>query len=134
MMSQEEVVGVAHEFLRRLSGAGPDEVAELFEPDVEFEIAGDIGSLPWIGRKRGRQAVVDFVHDTRSLLEPIRCQVLDVVANSRTAVILCDLASRVKRTHRVVETAIALVLTIDDGRISGFRVLEDSFAVSRASR
>jgi uncharacterized protein len=49
-------------------------------------------------------------------------------------VIVGELASRVKSTSKTVETAFAFVLTVSGGEITRFRMLEDSFAVSRAAR
>jgi hypothetical protein len=44
----------------------------MFGPDVDWEIAGNVGALPRIGRKRGRKAAVYFVRDTHDLLQPFR--------------------------------------------------------------
>jgi ketosteroid isomerase-like protein len=49
-------------------------------------------------------------------------------------VILGELATTVKRTHRTIEGSFAIVLTISGGRITRFQMLEDSFAVSQAAR
>jgi hypothetical protein len=43
------------------SGARAAEIAKLFSENLEWEIAGDNGVLPWIGRKPGRAAITDFV-------------------------------------------------------------------------
>jgi ketosteroid isomerase-like protein len=134
-MSIKDTTRFADEFLGRMgSGAAPADIAALFSADLDFEIAGDVGALPWIGKKAGRQAMADFVHDLRDLVEPIRFEVHDIVANDKRAVILGELASRSKRTGKVVETAFAFVLTIAGGEITHFRMLEDSFAVSQAAR
>jgi len=39
-----------------------------------------------------------------------------------------------KSTGKILETAFAFVLTVSGGKITRFRMLEDSFAVSRAAR
>jgi ketosteroid isomerase-like protein len=49
-------------------------------------------------------------------------------------VILGELASKVKHTGRIVETAFSIVLTVSAGKIIRFMMLEDSFAVSQAAR
>ena len=65
-MSQNDSLRLAQEFLGRMgSGAEPAEIAKLFSESVEWEIAGDTGVLPWIGRKSGRAAITDFVNDSR---------------------------------------------------------------------
>jgi len=40
----------------------------------------------------------------------------------------------VTATGKLIETAFALVLTVRDGEIARFQMLEDRFAVSRAGR
>jgi ketosteroid isomerase-like protein len=134
-MSQEQNARIAGALLAAIGAGGAGgEIAGLFSVDVQFEIAGDVGALPWIGQKIGRDAVSDFVRDTRALLTPIRFDVEAILADDDRAVIVGELASRVTATERLIETAFALVLTIRDGEISRFRMLEDSFAVSRAGR
>ena len=126
---------IAKELLARMGAAAdPDEIAALFSSDLEFEIAGDVGVLPWIGRKVGRSAAADFFRNIRRMVEPIRFDLQDVLTNDHRAVIVGELASRVKSTGKTIETAFVLVLTISGGQITRFRMLEDSFAVSRAAR
>jgi uncharacterized protein len=50
-MSQNDTLHLAQEFLARMgSGAEPAEIAKLFSENMEWEIAGDTGVLPWIGQ------------------------------------------------------------------------------------
>jgi hypothetical protein len=134
-VGQQENIGVAGEFLARLGGgASPEEVAKLFSPDADWEIPGDIGALPWIGRKKGREAVADFVRDSRGLIERLRFEVQGMFADDHRAIILGELASRLNSTGKTIETAFALVLTISGGQITRFQMLEDSFATSEAAR
>jgi ketosteroid isomerase-like protein len=134
-MSLEETTRIAGEFIARMSvGADPDEIAALFSTALDFEIAGDVGALPWIGRKIGRSAAADLFHDVRHLLQPLRFEIHDILTNDSRAVIVGELASRVKSAGKTVETAFAFVLNVSGGEITRFRMLEDSFAVSRAAR
>jgi uncharacterized protein len=70
---------------------------------MEWEIAGDTGVLPWIGKKSGRGAVTDFGNDSGAIIERV-LEVYDILAGNGRAVILGSLASKVKRTGRVIET------------------------------
>jgi uncharacterized protein len=66
-VSQQETSRVAQELLTRLrAGASPNEIAMLCSPHLDWNIPGDTGVLPWIGRKTGRSAISDFIRDTRS--------------------------------------------------------------------
>ena len=134
-MNQNDILRLAQEFLHRMaSDTEPAEIAKLFSETLEWDIAGDTGVLPWIGRKSGRGAITDFVRDSRAMLERISFEVHDILANDKRAVILGSLASKLKRTGKVVTTDFAIILTIFNDKIVRFQMLEDSFAVSQAAR
>jgi len=134
-MSQSETLHLAQEFLGRMgSGAEATEIGKLFSENLEWEIAGDTGVLPWIGQKSGRAAITDFVRDSRAMIERISFEVHDTLAGDNRAVILGSLTSKLKRNGKVVTTAFAIVLTVASGEIVRFQMLEDSFAVSKAAR
>ena len=134
-MSQNDTLQLAREFLRLLgSGADPAEIAKLFSENLEWEIAGDTGVLPWIGKKRGRVAITDFVRDSRAMIERISFEVREIPASGDRAVILGSLASKIRRTGKTVQTDFAIVLTVANAEIVRFQMLEDSFAVSQAAR
>src|SRR5882672_5657257 len=120
-MSQNETFHLAQEFLGRMgSGAEPSEIAKLFSETLEWEIAGDTGALPWIGHKSGRAAITDFVRDSRAMIERISFEVHDILASDQRAVILGSLASKLKRTGKIVKTDFAIILTVSDGEIVRF--------------
>jgi uncharacterized protein len=134
-MSQDDSLHIAQEFLARMgSSAEPTEIAKLFSENLEWETAGDTGVLPWIGQKSGRSAISDFVRDSRAMIERISFDVHDILVGDNRAVILGSLASKLKRTGKTVETDFAIVLTVADGEIVRFQILEDSFAISQAAR
>jgi ketosteroid isomerase-like protein len=97
-------------------------------------IGGDPGVLPWVGQKSGRSAIIDFVNDLRAMLKRISFEVHDILSGDDRAVILGSLASRIKRTGKIVKTDFAIVLTVTNDEIVRFQMLEDSFAVSQAAR
>ena len=133
-MSHSDTLRLAQEFLRRMSsGDDPSESAKLFSETLEWDIAGDTGVLPWIGHKSGRAAITDFVRDSRAMLERISFEVHDILASDKRAVILGSLASKLKRTGKIVTTDFAIILTVSDGEIIRFQMLDDSFAVSQAA-
>jgi hypothetical protein len=60
-LSQNDNLHLAQEFLRRVgNGAELGEIAKLFSENLEWEIAGDTGVLPWIGKKSGRASRCRF--------------------------------------------------------------------------
>jgi uncharacterized protein len=126
---------IAEQFLKLMAGrAAPEKIADLFSQDLVLEIPGDDGVLPWIGRKTGRRDIVDFVTGLRTLTEPQKLNVHDVLASDSRAVIPADLATKIKATGKTIDSAAAIVLEISDGKIQRFLMIEDSFDVSRKAR
>ena len=126
---------LARELLKRIGdGAEPNEVAALFGEHLEWEIAGDEGALPWIGKRSGRRAMADFLRETRADIERLRFDVTDILTSETRAAIVGSLASKIKRTGRIVESDFVIVLTVANGKIIRFHMLENSFAVSKAAR
>ena len=71
-MSHQQNIAIARKLLKGIGGGqDPNEIAALFNADLIFEIQGDDGVLPWIGRRAGRQAVADFIR-TGSRNFPLR--------------------------------------------------------------
>jgi ketosteroid isomerase-like protein len=134
-MSQEQAVRIAQRLLADIgAGVDPDEIAALFSADVQFEVPGDIGALPWIGRRTGCTAVSDFIRSMRSLLERIRFDVEGIMSKDDRAAIFGHLISKVNATGKIIDSPFALILQISAGKITRFQMLEDSFAVSQAAR
>ena len=134
-MSVKKNLDIAQQFLAKLGdGAPPEEIAELFSADLDWNIPGDSGVLPWIGHKTGRGVVVDFVRDSRQMIERLGFEVHDVLASEERAIIFGELSFRSKSTGKTIEQAYAIVLTIKGDKIIRFLMLEDSFAVANAAR
>jgi uncharacterized protein len=134
-MSHQQNIAIARKLLEGIgSGRDPSEIAALFDADLVFEIQGDDGVLPWIGRKTGRQAVADFVRDIRALTESVSFEVEDILASDSRAAIIGALQTRIKATGKIIKTQFAIVLTITGDVVTRYQMLEDSFDVSKAAR
>lgn len=131
----EQNLAIAQQLLEKLgSGAPPTEIAAIASQGVRFEIPGDETAFPWIGAKVGRQVFADFIRDQRELLSPGVFRVDDILVSDTRAVILGELSATIKRNKAVLVTYFAIVLTITDGQVVRFQMLEDSYAASQAAR
>jgi uncharacterized protein len=134
-MSDAPSIAVAQHLLRRIAaGESPDTLAQMFAEDLQFEIQGDDGALPWIGHKVGRDAAAAFFRDLRLLTEPVTFDVEDILGNAERAVIIGALATKIRSSGETVRSQFAIILTIATDMITRFQMLEDSFAFSRAVR
>jgi ketosteroid isomerase-like protein len=134
-MSSQRNITIAQKLLEGIgSTQNPAEIAALFDADLVFEIQGDDGALPWIGRKTGPQAVADFIRDMRALTERVTFDVEDILASDSRAAIVGALKTRIKATGKITATQFAIILTIAGDVVTRFQMLEDSFDVSKAAR
>jgi uncharacterized protein len=134
-MSHQQNIAIAQTLLEVIAGGrDPAEIAAMFDADLLFEIQGDDGVLPWIGRKIGRGAVADFIRDIRALTEPVTFEVEDILASNNRAAIIGALQTRIKATGKITATQFAIILTITGDFVTRFQMLEDSFDVSMAAR
>ena len=134
-MSQQQNVAIAQALLEGIGGGkDPTEIAAPFASDLVFEIQGDDGALPWVGKKTGREAIVDFIREVRVLTEPVTFDVEDILASESRAAIVGSLKTKIKATGRITVTQFAIILTVADGVVIRFQMLEDSFDVSKAAR
>lgn len=108
-------------------------ITELFSEDADWDIVGDRERVPWIGPRWGRVEIAAFFRDLIGAIEPRRFEVRSVLADGERAVILGELASLVRSTGRLIETEFAFDLTVKQGRIVRYRMLEDSHAVAQAA-
>jgi ketosteroid isomerase-like protein len=135
MTNHQQNIAIARKLLEGIgSGGDPTEIAALFDADLVFEIQGDDGVLPWIGRKTGRQSIVDFIRDIRTLTAPVAFEVDDILASDSRAAIIGALQTRIKATDKIIATQFAIILTITSDVVTRFQMLEDSFDVSKAAR
>jgi ketosteroid isomerase-like protein len=134
-MGHQQNVAIAQKLLEGIGGGkDPAGIASLFDANVLFEIQGDDGVLPWIGRKTGRQAIADFIRDVRTLTEPVTFDVEEILASDGRAAIIGALQTRIKATGKIIATQFAIILTITGDVVTRFQMLEDSFDVSKAAR
>jgi ketosteroid isomerase-like protein len=134
-MSHQQNIAIAQKFLEGIgSGQDPAEIAALFAADLVFEIQGDDGVLPWIGRRTGRQAIANFIRDIHVLTEPVTFDVEDILASDSRAAIIGALQTRIKAAGKIIATQFAIILTITGDVVMRFQMLEDSFDVSKAAR
>jgi uncharacterized protein len=100
-MTYQQNVAIAQKLLEGIGGGqDPAEIARLFAANLVFEIQGDDGVLPWIGRRTGRQAIADFIRDIRALTEPFTFDVEGILASDSRAAIIGALQTRSRRLAR----------------------------------
>ena len=68
-MNTQTPLQLAQQYLAKMGAdPGPDDMAARCVPDLAWHIPGDTSALPWIGEKRGSDALADFIRDGARLI------------------------------------------------------------------
>ncbi|RSN24662.1 hypothetical protein DMC61_31165 [Amycolatopsis sp. WAC 04169] len=130
----ERTKATLDEFFRRMSTGDADGATELFADSVAWDIPGATELVPWIGPRRNRAEVREFFDLLDKGLIKDRFDVERVFVDGRHAVAIGHLRSTIRSTGKVIQTAFSLEFEVDDdGRITKYLMLEDSWHVANAA-
>src|SRR5262245_10818804 len=118
-------VRLLQEQFRAISRGDFAAFAALLDEDVEMEIVGPAGA-PCVGRCRGRDAVAEAVKQNFAELEDQQPEVLSLVAQGDSVVVVGRERGRFKATGRPYEIHWTQVYTFRNGRVAKFLETFDS--------
>jgi ketosteroid isomerase-like protein len=131
--STETTRQIVNEYFSSMrAGVAPDEISSLFSDTIDWNIPGNTEIVPWIGRRRGRSGVAEFIRDLRDQTLPIHFKVRTIVVEGENAVALGDLEIRIQSTGKIIKSEFAFYFTVREGLIVRFRLFADGHAVSDA--
>ena len=105
-----------------------DAFADGLHPDVEFEIHGPKINA-FVGKSRGREPVRDTVRKNFSQVEEQRPEIITVVAQGDTVVVVGHETGRYRPTGQRYDLHWVQVFTVRDGLIARFRQITDTSPV-----
>ncbi|TRB17817.1 hypothetical protein EXN70_31100 [Rhizobium rhizogenes] len=104
-----------------------------FAKTVTPAVAGDTSVVPWIGRKIGKAGAAEFYAQIREQIASEAFAVREILSQGNRVIAIGELASRVLRTGKLIESEFCFDFTVENGEITRFRLFEDSFAVAKAA-
>lgn len=126
---------VVEDFFRRIRiEESVEKIADLVSENVDWFVAGDTKSVPWIGHKIGKAGVAEFYKQIREQLEPEFFHIDEILTQGERVLVIGKLSSRVLKTGKRIETEFCFDLKVENGEITRFRMFEDSFAVAQAAQ
>jgi ketosteroid isomerase-like protein len=123
---------ILESYLAALQRRDLDAAVALFADQVDWDIPGDVGRAGWLGRRRTRPEIAAFFRQLWGETQPVSARVDDIMIDGDRAIVAGEFATRMRRTDRVVQSLFFLQVTVKDGAITRYRLLEDSHAVSVA--
>lgn len=123
--------------LERFAAGDPDRIAELYAPEVAWNLnwpAGDHSATPWIRERSTREGVAEHFRliAEHHVAERSSAEVTSVICDGADAVVTGVLHNQAKPTGRSYDAAFALHVTVEHGLITRHHIYEDSLAVATA--
>ena len=100
----------------------------LFDAQISWVTPGP-RDLPTAGTRQGHQAVEEFFQTLSSLLDILRFEPKDFIAQGERVVVLGDDTARVKATGKSIEFRWAHVFTVRNGKVVAFEEYGDVSAL-----
>jgi ketosteroid isomerase-like protein len=122
--------------LTQYQALGREDLAGLLAglaEDVELEVLGP-KEVPFVGRWRGRQAVMEATRRNFALFEDQRPEVLTLVGQGDTVVLILRERGTYRPTGRPYDVHFVHVFTLADGRVTHIREIFDSGPILEAMR
>jgi len=102
--------------------------------DVEWILPGPPELIPFAGRHRGQEGVVQFFAALNETLEFEKLEAEDFFAKGDKVVVLGRSRTRMKSTARTVDNDWAAAITLRDGQVARYQIYEDTAALASALR
>ncbi|MEV0374848.1 nuclear transport factor 2 family protein [Streptomyces sp. NPDC050636] len=119
-------------FFARFGAGDMPAVLDLFADGADFHVGG-APNVPWAGTRTGKSDIADFFASFGRHLTPAEEYVTTTtLVDGNHAVVIGHNRFGVPATGKTFTNHFALHITAADGKITGYRMYEDSHAVSEA--
>ena len=131
MMSIEDNKRVVQTVFEKFGQGDVPGLLALIAEDAEWAAPGP-EVVPYFGERKGRDGALEFFKNLGADVEFESFEPGDFIAEGDRVVALGRERGRVRRTGKVFDNRWALVFTIRDGMIAGFRIYENTSAIAEA--
>ena len=107
-------------------------VLDLLAEDIEWHLPGPPEQIPFAGTRHGRPAVAEFSGIMADALEFLRLEPRGMGAEGDTVVVHGYSEVRARPTGRTAEYSWATIWRVHQGKVSSYRVYEDTAALVTA--
>lgn len=129
---EDNVNKVVRDFLKYLGERNLTELTQLFSETVDWYIPGDETKATWLGIRNTRQEVSDFYELLWKNTQPISANIDNIFTDEENAVIVGEFSTKMVKTNNILNSLFCIQMRIQDNKIVRYRLLEDSFKVSKS--
>ncbi|MFB6457200.1 nuclear transport factor 2 family protein [Chitinophaga sp. Hz27] len=123
---------IATALLNGMGSRNISDILSLFADNVDWYIPGDETKVPWLGKRSHKSELADFYALLWENTVPIHANIAGIFASDNQAVITGEFTTLMTKKNETIQSMFFIHLIIENGLITRYRLLEDSFAVSCA--
>ena len=127
-MSEQENLDVVRKGYEAFGRGDIPGLISLLDAQITWVTPGP-ADLPVAGTRRGHQAVQEFFQTLSTVVDVVRFEPKDFIAQGERVVVLGDDTSRVKATGKTLEYRWAHVFTVRNGKVVAFEEFGDASAL-----
>lgn len=110
-----------------------DRILSFFTTDTTWIVPGDKAVTPWVGRRTGPEDIGQFFTLFFQAAEPRAFEVFGMTQVSADQVLVAGrFAYHFPGSGHDIDDEFVMRYTVDGGKITGFRIFEDSLGLARA--
>ena len=133
MSTEKTLEAIRGLFAKISAGQSPESISESFSQDVDWSIPGAPSIAPWVGERKGRQAVAAFYRDLGQYIQPLSFNITTLLTEYERGVALGSLECKVLGTGKTVSSEFAIEFEVVNDLITRYRFFENSYAVAMAA-
>ena len=130
-MNEQENINVVRRTYELFKEGDVETLLTSYSDDISWETP-QVENVPIGGKISGREAVADFFSRLADHQENLVFDLTDFIAQGDKVVVLGNFTWRVKSTNKKYTSNFAHIVTINDGKITGFYEYLDTAAAKEA--
>ena len=121
----DETRALVERYFETLADGDPARIAAMFAEQVDWYIPGNEEIAPWLGRRGNPREIAEFFEQLLHNARMVRFDLHKLLVEDDFAVAVGTFASVMQRTGRLFESEFAVQITVRDGLIVRYRLLEE---------
>jgi len=133
MQNQEtKTRDLIHVLLESMGKRNLAQLSALFAEQVDWEIPGDKGKAPWVGKRQNNTEVLAFYQLLWKNTEPISATVETLLVEGHQGVIIGEFTTSMLSTGKVVRSFFCIHIALENELITRYRLYENTLAVAES--
>lgn len=125
-MTAEILRGFSRALCVALATRNTEPIEPFLHPDVEWVMYGPVDLFPFMGKRRGKAAVLTVIGELAAAATLTRCEPEQVLFDGSEVAALVRLTAEDRRSGRTLTVRMAQFATAQDGQLRSVRVLFDT--------